>query len=228
MFDYYNWTVRLLAVSLMVQSAEYLFIFKNRPTKWLFILNMIVCVLFLSLGPSYLLFVPFGVAFFIFYRVKGLFNGGSDHMTMIVLSMCVLGSSLLTSQWIASFGLWFIGIQVVLSYFVSGIAKLKNSSWLDGSALRLFLTESNYAIPNLVISWVKNSRLMLVASWSVIAFECTFPLALFNFNILCAYLGLAFLFHLVNFAVLGLNRFVFAWLAAYPAVLFISQNFLKK
>jgi hypothetical protein len=51
----------------------------------------------------------------------------------------------------------------------------------------------------------------------VIAFECAFPLALIDARLL-SLLGIAF--HVVNARVLGLNRFLWAWLAAYPALWF--------
>jgi hypothetical protein len=63
----------------------------------------------------------------------------------------------------------------------------------------------------------------LWASWLVIVFECAFPLVLWvrpQGAALLLACGLAF--HLCNALVLGLNRFLWAWLAGYPALLFWS------
>ena len=60
----------------------------------------------------------------------------------------------------------------------------------------------------------------LAASWLVITLECGFPAALVAPELAIALLTIAGTFHVGNALVLGLNRFVWAWLAAYPALLY--------
>jgi hypothetical protein len=44
--------------------------------------------------------------------------------------------------------------------------------------------------------------------------------------VLWAALGIAVLFHLANACLFGLNRFVWVWIAAYPAILWLQSRLL--
>src|SRR5690606_25946736 len=93
--------------------------------------------------------------------------------------------------------------------------KLK-SGWWSGQELRAILHAHKYfAAP-----FARDLKPWMYR-WlarATIVFECTFPLALFDRRVCAVYLVLGFFFHLANAAVLGLNRFLHIWLAAYPAV----------
>jgi hypothetical protein len=123
-------------------------------------------------------------------------------------------------------GLWLISLQVCLSYCLSGIAKLRRARWRTGQALMLLLTATNYEVPAVAKKWVNKPAVSFVLSWGILIFECSFPLALFRPQLCLIYIALALIFHLANFFVLGLNRFVFAWIAAYPA-LYWSSHWLR-
>ncbi len=157
-------------------------------------------------------------------RFRGVFNGGSDYMTMVVLSGLLATAFLQSEFHFLTFGLYYIAIQCTLSYFVAGIVKVKNSSWRNGYALQIFLTHSNYSVPSSLRKAAQYKWFNRLSSWGVIFWECTFPLAWFNQKLTIIYLAIGFLFHLSNFISFGLNRFVFAWLASYPAVLFCTQR----
>jgi hypothetical protein len=67
--------------------------------------------------------------------------------------------------------------------------------------------------------------LILVLSWLVIVWECALPVVWVKPTWAPVYLLIGAFFHLGNFLIFGLNRFFFAWIAAYPALLFcIKQN----
>jgi hypothetical protein len=55
--------------------------------------------------------------------------------------------------------------------------------------------------------------------WTVIAWECLFPLAWLDPHLCLGMLACGAVFHAANLWVFGLNRFFWAWLAGYPAVL---------
>jgi hypothetical protein len=55
-------------------------------------------------------------------------------------------------------------------------------------------------------------------AWTVLALECAFPLVLVVPGAAWVLLPAAAAFHLANAIVLGLDRFLWAWLAAYPAL----------
>lgn len=147
-------------------------------------------------------------------RWRGTFNGGSDTMTFHIL-IGVLAAAVFPYDNVVEAAIWYIAVQVCLSYFVSGFAKLKSASWRDGSALPIFLSTTIYGPQKI------HSSLAKFAAWAVILFECTFPLALLNTNIAVGYIAVALAFHWTNWYVFGLNRFFWAWLAAYPALVAI-------
>lgn len=156
-------------------------------------------------------------------RFRGTFNGGSDYMTTLVLLAVFIGGFFADNSLgqLACFA--YIGIQTILSYFIAGLIKLKEKSWRDGRAIKEFLLHSNYPVDSNTKALIKKPIFAHMASIIILIFECSFPLALMDKRICLIYLCIGFLFHLENFFVLGLNRFVFAWLAAYPALYYLSD-----
>lgn len=156
-------------------------------------------------------------------RWRGTFNGGSDYMSIIVLSALLLASSASESSVLPHACLLYIGLQTISSYFISGIVKLKKRNWRHGLALPVFLANCIYQETALIKSFRENRGLMLCGSWGIMLFEIGFPLALISPGFSGAILSVALLFHLANFYLFGLNRFLFAWAAAYPAVYYCSS-----
>ena len=155
-------------------------------------------------------------------RFRGSFNGGSDSMTLLILLGLSLGAATRPEPLGTKAGLSYIGVQLALSYFIAGVAKLKEAQWRDGRALAGFLTSSAYAVP----AWARRLAAPVLRrplAWSVIGFECAFPLALFDTRLCLLLMAAGASFHVANAYVFGLNRFVFAWLAAYPALWFCSR-----
>jgi hypothetical protein len=168
-------------------------------------------LVFLALGQ-----VAIGV------RFRGSFNGGSDSMTVLILFGLSLAASTRPELLGTKAGLAYIAVQLTLSYFIAGVAKLKEAAWRDGSALAGFLSGSAYATPG----WAQRlaaPALRRPLAWSVIGFECGFPLAWLDPRVCLLLMAAGAGFHVLNAYVFGLNRFLFAWLAAYPALLFCSQ-----
>lgn len=155
-------------------------------------------------------------------RWRGTFNGGADYMTILVLLMLTL-EALFRSNSIVRLGcLWYLGVQAVLSYFLSGAVKLRSPDWWSGLALQRFLSGPPYDPPAPIISLSKSSAMMRLGSWTILVFEISFPLALLGPRACAIFLGAALVFHILNFATFGLNRFIFAWSAAYPALYYCS------
>jgi hypothetical protein len=160
--------------------------------------------------------------FLVCARFRGLFNGGSDCMTMTVLlglGLSFLGTE---SSLVSKVGLYYIAFQLTLSYFISGYIKLKNKPWRQGLAFQVILGHSNYSVPSRIRSLALNPIISFCASWLVILWECSFPIVWFYHALVPYYLGIGMLFHLGNFFCFGLNRFFFAWMAAYPALIFCT------
>jgi hypothetical protein len=175
-------------------------------------------------GPAQkvLLGVLFLSSVLISVRWRSTFNGGSDYMTNVVTLSLFVASLFSGSVLITKLCLGYIAIQTCLSYFVAGVVKAKNSDWREGLALPQFLRMPSYDAPEWIEKKFSNLSISKIASCTVILFELSFPFALLSPRICLIYIGLAVLFHLANVYVFGLNRFVWAWLAAYPALYFWS------
>ena len=120
-------------------------------------------------------------------RFRGTFNGGSDFMTLIVLT-ALSAASFSKSPRIATGGLWYIAFHVCASYFVAGWIKLKRANWRSGRALQGFLATAIYD-PSAVAAWLQRNRpSALIASWAVMLWEVTFPLSLLDTRACAAYM----------------------------------------
>jgi hypothetical protein len=151
-------------------------------------------------------------------RFRGTFNGGSDSMTALILfaaSVAVLtgGHPLVTRACLA-----YIAVQLTLSYFIAGVAKSKQASWRSGEALRAFVAAPQYNAPRWLARWLDEPAIARVLARAVLAFECAFPLAWLTPTAALGFSLVGLGFHIANVWVFGLNRFVYAWAAAYPAL----------
>lgn len=147
-------------------------------------------------------------------RFRGTFNGGSDAMLLVVL----LGLAIARSG-APEVGLGYIAAPLVLSYALAGVAKLREPQWRDGTALAALVALPSYGVPQALIGLLTRPAITRVAGYALLAFECGFPLALVDPTACRVTLVIAALFHLGNAIVFGLNRFLWAWLAAFPALL---------
>ena len=159
------------------------------------------------------------------HRVAGPYKGGSDRMGLLVLYCLTLAHALppgLARE--AAFG--YLALQVVLSYFISGQVKLVNPDWRRGVALRDVFAFSAYPVSEGLRGFARRPRLILAMSWVVILFELAFPLSVLHPDLLIAALVVALAFHLANACLFGLNRFVWAWLASYPSLIWLQDRVL--
>lgn len=210
--------------SIFPRSVQQIISLILRYPNFLFVLNLRLiaafCLLFFQVKILFVLLLFSTIL--ILLRWRGTFNGGSDYMTLVILMSITLATLFKNKNLVLLGCLWYIGIQTCLSYFISGLVKVKVKKWREGSALKAFIFSSNYDQPNFIKQFFKNKTLCLLSSWAVICFELCFPLAFLNPTICLLFIITAFVFHLGNFYVFGLNRFLFAWLASYPALYFCS------
>lgn len=148
---------------------------------------------------------------------RGTYNGGSDAMLVIVL-----GALALASVGQARVGMAYAAAQLVLSYFVAGVAKLRDRAWRDGRALPILAALPQYNVPPRLAALLATAP--RAAAWAMLAFECGFPLALLGGKLAIGFLVAGAAFHLANAVCFGLNRFLWTWLAAYPALLYFVTD----
>ncbi|BDU53060.1 hypothetical protein LINBF2_12950 [Limnohabitans sp. INBF002] len=162
----------------------------------------------------------------ILIRWRGAFNGGSDFMTLVVLT------GLLISQVVGALvhvelgwqaGFWYIAIQAITSYFMSGAVKLLRREWRNGSAMTIFLNGAIYG-PLSATHPLLNKWLAMLGSWGFIVWEILFPISLVDPRLAAVFCAVAALFHFLVFWFFGLNRFFWAWLCAFPAIIWCSAQ----
>jgi hypothetical protein len=154
-------------------------------------------------------------------RWRGAFNGGSDFMTLIVLTGMLIAQCMAQAGdpelgWRA--GLWYISLQTVTSYFMSGWVKLLQPQWRNGEALVVFLNGAIYG-PLPARHLLSRPLLARAAAWAFIVWECSFPLVFVGPLTALFFCATAVVFHFLVFWFFGLNRFFWAWLATFPAIL---------
>lgn len=168
--------------------------------------------------------VLFVMALLLLLRWRGAFNGGSDFMTLVGLSGLLLAHLVgaIANEplgWQAGF--WYISLQTVSSYFVSGWVKLLRAEWRSGQAMTLFLDTGVYG-PLAQNSIFRNPQVARLCAWSFTLWEGCFPLALLDVRLALVFCGVASLFHFLVFWFFGLNRFFWAWLSSFPAVVYCA------
>ena len=166
----------------------------------------------------------FAIALVLLLRWRGAFNGGSDFMTLVGLTGLLIAHLVgafmgLDEGWRAAF--WYITLQSLTSYFMSGWVKLLHPSWRTGRALPQFLDTGIYG-PLAPHSLYRNPVLARAISWAFTVWEGLFPLALLDVRLAALFCAVASMFHFLVFRFFGLNRFFWAWMTTYPAILWCA------
>lgn len=152
-------------------------------------------------------------------------DDGSDQMNSILLLTLWLCVGPHSTAFILKAGLWFLALQACLSYATAGIAKLLSGEWRSGEAIFRIFNTATYGIGPVARFLGRHKRFSRLLCWSVILAESLFPLCLFlpepwNWT----FLVWGALFHLQCAVIMGLNSFLWAFLATYPALLFIAST----
>ena len=222
-----RWTEILLAIALIMPSVEH--IRAGGKERLLFSLRLILCLLLLypEIGAysAYICLAMSGLAVLILHRFEGPYNGGSDRMSLLILFCLTLAHWLPQENW-KELAFGYLGLQLTLSYFISGWVKIRNPDWRTGRALRDVFAFSAYPVAENLRSLADRKTLLLAGSWLVMICELLFPLSLASKYTLIPFLVLAASFHLSNAMFFGLNRFVLAWIAAYPSILWLQDRFI--
>jgi len=210
----------LLAIAFIQQSIEHLCLPRN--DRRLFLLRIVLSIaLLVGSGSQWLCLGLFFNGLWILKRFDGPYNGGADRMSMLILS-CLCLIYFIPLQF-AKYIFAYLALQVIFSYFVAGWVKVINREWRSGQALEDIFSFSAFPASESLRSWANAPRVLLaLGSWSVIGFELLFPLVLCSQPALLIGLVFACCFHLINIYILGFNRFVWVWLAAYPSVIWFQ------
>lgn len=219
-----RWTEILLGWALLLQSAEYLAVRSDGKALLLLRLGASLALMF-GVGTGLALGVLCAINLSLLTRFAGPYNGGSDRMGTLVLSMLTI-AQLAPSDRVSELALGYLGFQLVLSYVISGWVKIVNPEWRRGRALRDVFEFSVYPVSRSLRGWADWPGLMLGMSWAVMLFELFFPVAMLSAQMLAAGLVVAGAFHLANAALFGLNRFFWVWVSAYPSIIWLQDRLL--
>ncbi len=211
----------LLALALVQQSAEHLAV--HRDERRLFLPRLALALLLLAgTGTAWVLVALCLHTVVTLFRFQGPYNGGSDRMGTLIL-FCLCLAHWLPPPW-QEVALGYLAVQLVLSYFISGQVKIANPDWRNGRALQDVFRFSAYPVSEGLRGLADWPGLLFGASWAVMLFEVLFPFSLLEPRLLMVALIIAALFHLANAFLFGLNRFVWAWLAAYPSIFWFQAR----
>lgn len=210
----------LLALALIQQGLEHL---RGPPAeRVLFLGRTGLCVLLiLGVASPWPLVGLAILSLFILQRFQGPYNGGSDRMGLLAL-WCLTASRLMPTPAGQEAFFGYLGLQLLLSYFIAGWVKIVNPEWRNGRALRDVFQFSAYPVSEALRRWADRPRVLLVMSWAVMGFEIAFPLTLLSREALVLGLVVAGTFHLANACLFGLNRFFWTWVSVYPAILWLQ------
>lgn len=212
----------LMALAFVQQSAEHLV--GSRFERNVFGLRILLCLILLSGAfDAWVLLALLGLGLVALHRFQGPYNGGSDRMSLLILT-CLCAARWAPTQMLQETAYAYLGFQLVMSYFISGWVKLKNPDWRSGEALCDVFRFSAYPVSENLRNWSNAPQILMMLSWGVIVFEVLFPLALFTQPTLYAALIIAAIFHFSNACLFGLNRFFWIWLSAYPAILWLQDR----
>lgn len=159
------------------------------------------------------------IAHLVLYKRLVFGLDGADQMALIVWSGIVIAGVSPTA------GLVLIAGQSILSYVTAGAAKLFGPDWRSGAAPRKIVETVGHgsAVPAKLL---RDPQVSFLVSWCTIVFELFMPaLVLLGTRGAAIFVATAALFHVSIAWAMGLNNFVWSFLAALPAVYFIAHQF---
>jgi len=226
-------SIKLVSLSCVIQAAELFrlrtFLVKSKIIKISAALFYAICASLLLVSTLTLSSIFLKTAAIllvlqlcILWALQRPFNGGSDYMTINAL-VCL--SVAQNSSTAAPYAMGYLAIQLTLSYFLAGFAKITEAKWWSGEALKHFINRSSYSVPIGIKKLSQHSTLIQLTSIGLLLVEIGFPIIFLAKITLPIFLSTTLVFHLLNFWVFGLNRFFFAWLACYPALLWLIRNY---
>jgi hypothetical protein len=149
---------------------------------------------------------------------------GADGMYFLVFGALALREIAPENPLTTQGCLWFIALQSCLSYTANGMLKLPSPHWRQGKVLWRLAHHPIYGNATLVHILRAYPALGKWLGWSAIGCELTFPCVLVVGYPGCwLFVGWGLLFHMSIAVMMGLNTFLFAWVATYPAILCVAR-----
>ncbi|MFC4001144.1 hypothetical protein ACFS2C_07705 [Prauserella oleivorans] len=150
---------------------------------------------------------------------------GSDHFAFINFVAALVEKLFPNDRRAREAVLAFIAAQSCLAYFTSGAVKLTSPVWRSGEAITGVFRTRTYGDKFFYDLTKNNKPLAKAVAWGVMIAEVLFPLVLVAPKpVARAILASGVAFHLGNARFMGLNRFLWSFVATYPAVAYFSRS----
>ncbi|MGK4584733.1 alpha/beta fold hydrolase [Kitasatospora sp. HPMI-4] len=150
-------------------------------------------------------------------------SDGADQLSFLVQSLAAVARAGERRPRLVDACLWAVALQSVMSYTVSGLAKLPSLTWRSGDALPGVTRTLTYGDRRVWQFLNGHPRVNRALAHAVLALETGFPAVFLRGGrpapLMVASVGA---FHLVNARVMGLGRFFWAFCSTYPAVLYAT------
>jgi hypothetical protein len=171
--------------------------------------------------------IPLGILvatnLFMQFRCKYGLEGSDQMLSLISISLWI--GALSQNVRVFEQAIYFIAAQSILSYFVAGLAKLYGPLWRNGLAIACILNTRDFGHSNFSSLLGRFPPLGRLLTYFIVTFECTFPLVLvLPYYYVILYILLGTVFHMATAILMGLNMFVWAFIATYPAVLYLAYR----
>lgn len=125
-------------------------------------------------------------------------------------------------------GLWYLSLQGVLSYGVSGWVKLAGRPWREGVAVSGVMRTHTYGHEGVWNVLRRHPRLEKIATASMLAFESSYPVVYVAGPVVsAAYSAVAMGFHAANGVIMGLGRFVWGFASFHPAIAYTTSGWSR-
>jgi hypothetical protein len=120
--------------------------------------------------------------------------------------------------------LWFIAAQCAICYAANGVHKLRSSVWRGGLAMQTIMATVMFGDSRCANLLARLPKAASFLCWCVIGWEVLFPLALLTPTAGLVFVSIGVAFHLATAVTMRLNNFLWAFPAAYPAVMFCGRQ----
>lgn len=152
---------------------------------------------------------------------------GSDQMLTQIFGALFLGH-VAGSPVALKASLWYIAGQACLAYFTSGMAKALSPHWHGGKAVFGIFNTRTYGYEPVARFLMHRPGITNGLTWGAVVMECSFPLALVvGFPGCLVFVAWGVAFHFMNAVVMGLNSFLWSFVATYPAVIYCAVIIFK-
>lgn len=150
-------------------------------------------------------------------------NDGSDQMSAICFIALAL-AAVINTEVSRSLALFFIAAQASLAYGTSGFLKMLKKGWYTGEYPIEVLKTASYGDRHVLAITLKRRVLAKAFGMMVVFGDCLLSLAFAFPPGICIYILVFGVFlHIGIGRIMGLNTFMWSYIATYPAILFTSH-----